>query len=411
MAVPVDRAHERARVLVVAPQPFFELRGTPLNVLAMLRTLCAAGHDVHLATFAVGETVPIEGLTYHRSRALPFARTVPIGFSAGKLSHDAVLSLLVARLLLGGRFDVVHAVEEALFFTVPLARLRGIPVIADVDSCISDQLAYGGAVRTPLALRAARAIERAALRRSRLAITVCRSLTEMVAERAPALPVAQIEDCAPGGSDRPADPARVAELRERWNPDGAPLAVYTGNLASYQGIGLLFDALPTLTALVPGARLLVVGGSVEEIDAAREGLTARGVAHLVRFAGRQPPERMAEFMALADALVSPRLGGDNTPLKVYAYMASGRPIVATNGRTHTQVLDERTAVLCAPTPSALGTALAQVLACPAAFSARGEAARARAARDFSPAAFSRKLLDAYASVLAPATRSSGASSM
>jgi glycosyltransferase involved in cell wall biosynthesis len=401
------------RILVVAPQPFFTLRGTPLNVLAMLRVLAAAGHDVHLATFALGETIPIPGVTYHRAPRipLPFARSVPIGFSASKLVHDAALALLLAALLARRRFDVVHAVEESVFFALPLARLRGIPLVADVDSCLSDQLAYGGGLRSSLALRAARAVEGAALRRSRLAITVCRSLTEMVAERAPGLPVAQIEDCPPEGADLPPDPARVAALRREWNPNGAPLAVYTGNLASYQGIDLLFDALPALAARLPAARLLIVGGAAEEIEAGRSALAARGLDHLVRFAGRQPPERMAEFMALADALVSPRRGGDNTPLKIYAYMASGRPIVATDGLTHTQVLDDRSAVLCAPTAAALAAALAEVLGDPASYRERAAAAGRRAARDYSRDAFARKLLAAYDEVLSSPMRSRVASSM
>ena len=398
-------------MLLVAPQPFFESRGTPLNVLAMLRALCAAGHEVHLATFAVGETVPIAGLTYHRARRVPGAASVPIGFSGRKVLHDAALALLVARLLARRRFDVVHAVEEALFFTLPLARLRGVPVIADVDSCLSEQLADSGSLRMPGALQLARAMETAALSRADLAITVCASLTATVASRAPALAVEQIEDCPPEGTDRPADLDVVAELRRAWNPEGAPLAVYTGNFASYQGLDLLFDALPTLAQRAPTARLLVVGGAPEEIAAARELLASRGLADVVRFTGRQPPERMAEFMALADALVSPRRDGENTPLKIYAYMASGRPIVATDLVTHTQVLDRETAVLCAPTPEALGAALAATLTDPAAHAGRAAAARARLERDYSREAFARKLLAAYERVLTAGTRSSVASSM
>jgi glycosyltransferase involved in cell wall biosynthesis len=75
------------------------------------------------------------------------------------------------------------------------------------------------------------------------------------------------------------------------------------------------------------------------------------------------------------------------------------------------VLDEQTALLCAPTPAALGAAIADVLATPGVYAARGEAARERVVRDYSRVAFSRKLLDAYGSVLAPPTRSSVASSM
>jgi glycosyltransferase involved in cell wall biosynthesis len=342
---------------------------------------------------------------------VPIAPSVPIGFSWRKVLHDAALAYLVARLLAGRRFDVVHAVEEALFFTLPLARLRRVPVIADVDSCMSEQLANSGKLRLPGALRLARAVEAAAFRRADLAITVCASLTDVVSARAPALAVEQIEDSPPEGTDRPADPEAVAGLRRAWNPERAPLAVYTGNFATYQGLDLLFDALPTLVARAPSARLLLVGGTPAEVAIARAALTTRGLAGHVRFAGPQPPERMAEFMALADVLVSPRCEGENTPLKIYAYMASGRPIVATDLVTHTQVLDHETAVLCAPTPEALGGALAAVLTDQAAYAGHAAAARARLDRDYSREAFGRKLLAAYDRVLSAGTRSSVASSM
>lgn len=389
-----------ARILLVAPQPFFESRGTPLNVLAMAQTLCAAGHEVHLATFGVGETVPVPGLTYHRAVRIPGAAEVPIGFSLRKIMHDAALAALVMRLLAKQRFDVVHAVEESIFFAMPLALARGIPVIGDVDSCLSDQLADRGLRYLPGAVPLVRAAERAALRRARLVITVCRALTDMVAARAPDVPVAQIEDCPPEGTDRPADAASVAALRRAWNPDGAPLAVYTGNFAPYQGLDLLFGALPTLAAIAPAARVLLVGGTAAEIASARSALAQRGLVDRVRFAGRQPLESMSAFTALADVLVSPRSEGDNTPLKVFAYMASGRPIVATDRDTHTQVLDQTSALLCAATPEALGEALAAVLNDPAAYAPRASEASVRAARDFSRAAFARKLLAAYDSVLA-----------
>ncbi|MEO8881383.1 MAG: glycosyltransferase family 4 protein [Gemmatimonadaceae bacterium] len=396
----MPRSAPPARILLVAPQPFFESRGTPLNVLAMTQTLCAAGHEVHLATYAVGETVPVPGLTYHRAARIPGADEVPIGFSLRKMVHDAALAALVVRLLATRRFDVVHAVEESIFFAMPLALARGIPVIGDVDSCLSDQLANRGLRHLPGAVPLVRAAERAALRRARLVITVCRALTEMVASRAPGVPVAQIEDCPPEGTSRPADADSVATLRSRWNPDGAPLAVYTGNFAPYQGLDLLFGALPTLAAVAPAAHVLLVGGTAAEIASAQSALAQRGLADRVRFAGRQPLESMPAFTALADVLVSPRSEGDNTPLKIFAYMASGRPIVATDRRTHTQVLDHTSALLCAATPKALGEALGAVLNDPSAYAARALEASARAARDFSRAAFSRKLLAAYDSVLA-----------
>jgi glycosyltransferase involved in cell wall biosynthesis len=108
--------------------------------------------------------------------------------------------------------------------------------------------------------------------------------------------------------------------------------------------------------------------------------------------------------------VSPRLHGTNTPLKLYSYMWSAVPIVATALPTHTQVLDDTTALLCAPTPDALASGIGDVLAAPASFASLGAAAHARVARDYSRDAFREKLLAAYDAVV-PGVRSTVATSM
>jgi glycosyltransferase involved in cell wall biosynthesis len=388
-----------ARVLLVAPQPFFELRGTPLNVLQMVRTLCAAGYEVHLVTYEVGAAVDVPGLVHHRALRVPGIHSVPIGFSGRKVVLDVALALRVWSLLLTRRFDVVHAVEEAVFFTMPAAKLRGLPVIYDLDSSIPHQLEYSGAVHNRAVLRVVRALERAAIRRADLAITVCQALSDVVRDVDARVPVAQIEDSPMEETLRDPAPGEVAAVRREFGLDGAPLAVYTGNLAPYQGVDLLLAAVPILVGRCPAARVLVVGGEPPQIEAARAALRAQHLDHAVVFAGQQPPERMAGFMAAGDALVSPRRSGLNTPLKLYSYMRAGVPIVATALPTHTQVLDDSTAVLCEPTPDGLGEALARVLADPAAYALRGAAARARVSQRYSREAFARKLVSAYASLL------------
>jgi glycosyltransferase involved in cell wall biosynthesis len=70
-----------------------------------------------------------------------------------------------------------------------------------------------------------------------------------------------------------------------------------------------------------------------------------GVEKITHFLGQQPVEDMPLYTHLADILVSPRKDGKNTPLKIYSYLQSGKPIVATNILTHTQVLSPEVAVL------------------------------------------------------------------
>jgi glycosyltransferase involved in cell wall biosynthesis len=70
---------------------------------------------------------------------------------------------------------------------------------------------------------------------------------------------------------------------------------------------------------------------------------------------------MPRFLALGDALVSPRSHGKNTPLKIYSYLRSAKPIVATRILTHTQVLDDEVAILTEPTPEAFARGIDTVV--------------------------------------------------
>jgi len=87
---------------------------------------------------------------------------------------------------------------------------------------------------------------------------------------------------------------------------------------------------------------------------------------------------MPSYLAAADVLASPRSRGKNTPLKIYQYLRAGRPIVATNLLTHTQVLDDQVACLADPTPAAFGAALLRVIG-DAAYAGRLSAAAAEMA--------------------------------
>jgi glycosyltransferase involved in cell wall biosynthesis len=398
------------RILLIAPQPFFAQRGTPMNVRQMVQVLCEAGHDVHVATYPMGDPVVVPGLHIHRAMAIPGVRDVPIGFSWKKIVLDLSLALKVWGLIATSRFDVVHAVEESVFFALPVARMRGIPVIYDLDSWLSDQMAYGGRVKNEAFLGFLRGMERAALRRCRLAITVSASLSDAVRAMEPGLPVAQIEDSPLDEALRAPDPVRVAALRDSYSLGNRRAIVYTGNLEGYQGIDLLLDAFGLVARARDDVVLVLVGGSPAQMAAVHARAVTLGAGDRVVLTGQRPPSEMPEWMALGDALVSPRLHGGNTPLKLYSYMWSAVPIVATDLPTHTQVLDAGTAVLRPATPEGLASGLLDVLADRARFAPIGAAARARVASDYSREAFRRKLLAAYASI-APGVRSSVATSM
>ena len=75
------------------------------------------------------------------------------------------------------------------------------------------------------------------------------------------------------------------------------------------------------------------------------------------FTGQQPAREIPAFVEACDILVSPRIRGTNTPLKIYSYLRSGRPIVATNLLTHTQVLTPASRFWSSRTPAPFAAAM------------------------------------------------------
>ena len=104
---------------------------------------------------------------------------------------------------------------------------------------------------------------------------------------------------------------------------------------------------------------------------------------------------MPKYLDAASALVSPRSSGTNTPLKIYQYLRSGRPIVATRLRTHTQVLDDDSAVLVDPTADAFADGILRALNDPALAARVGARAIEVAAEKYSDEAFIEKTRRAF----------------
>jgi glycosyltransferase involved in cell wall biosynthesis len=380
------------KILFLAPQPFYVERGTPIAVRQVVTALCGAGHQVDLVTFPGGEDIAVPGLTHFRIARPPGVKKIPVGFSPAKLLCDLWLGVELAKRLFRQRYDVVHAVEEAVFLALPFRPLARFQLIYDMDSLMSDQLVE----KWPGLKRWHRFLfwfESQAARGSDLVLAVCPAIGDRIRPHVPADRVRVTPDAATG-----LEPSVgvVEDLRATVQRDG-PLALYVGNLEGYQGVGLLIEAVAQM-ARPPGFTLAIIGGDAKSIEAHQVLAERLGVGDCVRFLGPRPLANLNGYLTQADVLCSPRLKGVNTPMKVYSYMASGVPVLATDILSHTQVLDASCASLAAPDPAAMAAGLARLLADGAGGKALALAARARVHADYSLAAFEARLLDAYASL-------------
>ena len=292
-----------------------------------------------------------------------------------------------------GRYDVVHAVEEAAHLAAPLARLLGCPARCRRGFLDSRPAAlFGLRDAAGRSLWLAEALERHALRRSAAVVTVCTSLTEGVRARAPAAAVFQVEDpplvdgvaLDPSAGATPAPGAR-ARPRCRSSSTRATSSPTRACGCSWMPPGWC-----------PRRSFLFMGGEPAEIAALQGARHQQGAADRCVFAGKRPPSELPAFLALADVLVSPRHQGrehavQDLHLPRLGQAARGHP------HPHPHAAPRRLARLPggADARRAGGGNPRRRSADPAEAQARATRGRALIDREYSPARYTQKVAQAY----------------
>lgn len=381
------------RILLLAPEPFYESRGTPIAVRACLEGLARLGHAVDVVTYFDGMDVPLPAhVTLHRIDRPPLVKHVPIGVSWQKIPCDWNLYRLAARMLRRHHYDLIHAVEEASFIARWLSRRSGVPYVFDMDSMMSGQIIEKSLLFWPVSVVFGM-LERGAIGHAAGVLAVCPLIAEYARRCHPHGPVVLLPDLPV--HEEPSDVAPDPHLPAT---SGAVRLVYVGNLEAYQGIDLLLEAW---SMVVSGddvdAELLIVGGSPRHVAAYQAKASKMGRAgQRIHFLGPRPLEMLPAVLRAADILLSPRIKGVNTPMKIYNYMQAGRAIVATRMPTHTQVLSDDCACLVEPTAAALAAGLKRVIGDAGYRQRLGAAALELLEKEFSEARWNERLASFYA---------------
>ncbi|MEJ2503069.1 MAG: glycosyltransferase family 4 protein [Gemmatimonadota bacterium] len=350
---PRPTADTPTRIMVLAPQPFFEDRGTPIALKQVLRGLAELGIGADVVTYPLGRDPEVAGVNVIRCANPLGIRSVPVGFSLRKIVLDITLWIEAQRALRRGRYAAIQASEEAAFLAVLLGRRHGLPVVYDMQSSLPEHLAERRLFRLRPIARVLERIERWLVRRVDLIVTSA-GLGEHARALGPRAPVFEWRFHAPAD---PVAPTEVVALRRELDlPPGAPVILYTGTFVPYQGIDTLDEAIPRVLRAIPDAFFVLVGASGRWRPTGDPDPASR-----VRVAGRRPRSEMRRFYALADVAVSPRASGRNLPLKIFDYLGAGRAIVATDVPAHRSILDDDLAVLVAPEPHAFADGIVRLL--------------------------------------------------
>lgn len=344
------------RILVIAPQPFYQDRGTPIALLHTTQAMVRAGFDVDIATFNGGIDPENAGTRIFRAESRWSSPNLPIGLSWRKIAQHVALYRLVGKMLRQNRYEAIHAVEESVFTARLLTRRTDIPVVYDMHSWLSDELNQLPILNRWPAKQMIRAVEREVV--GKVSKIFCSAGLGATAQRLHGSPDAT-EWLFPVQL-QPLDTVQKAAIRRSYGiSTDCELIVYTGNLATNQNIALLVEAISLLSTKRSAAEVAIVGATGDDAAKIRRDIDS-SLAHRIHIFDRLPRSEALEIMASADIAASLRVRGLNAPLKLFDYIGAGVPVVATDVQAHRVVLG-KAAEYCRPEARSVVSAIERLL--------------------------------------------------
>ena len=311
------------------------------------------------------------------------------------LSFLAAASVLGPWALRGRRFDAIFVYGTSPILqaiaAIVLKWIKRAALVVWVQDLWPDSLEITGFVRNRRLLAAVAVVVRWIYRRSDLLLVQSPAFVAPVQAMAGPTPVAVHENPA----DRASASAAFAPTALRLDPAAFNI-VFAGNLGTVQSLDCVLDAAECLGAH-SGVRWVLVGSGARDAWLAEQ-VKARGLTQVV-LAGRLPPEQMPAVFEQADALLVSLTGGPalsrTVPSKIQAYLAAGRPILASMDGEGARVVQAAGAGLaCAAEDAAALAAAAQALRDlpPEARQRMGEAGRRYYAEHYDPDRLARALV-------------------
>lgn len=349
------------KILFITPQPFFIERGSPYRARAEVQAIVDNDYQVDLLSYDFGRKIKIDDVNFFRSYRPFWINKVGIGLSFNKLILDIFLFIKTIQLISKNKYAAIHGIEEAGVMAAFLFLFTRTPYIFDMHSHMSEQLSQCIIKPDGLIYKIIFGIEKFCIRNAAGVITVSDLITARVRGFSEKTPAITLEDL-PLDNSFNTNNRDALDIKKSLNLSDTTNIVYTGNFEPYQGIDLLIDGFFEFQKINnhSNVKLIIVGGG-EETDQKfifyKTKSKQLGLENNIIFTGQKSEDEVSSYMQIADILISPRIAGAHTPLKIYSYLAAKKIIVATTITAHTNVLNNNNSFLANPDPKSLAKTL------------------------------------------------------
>ena len=294
------------------------------------------------------EVEEVDGLTFYRSAPISgLMSKVPV---LNQMSYIAPMVKRILEVIEIEKPDVIHAHSPALngLAALKAGRASGLPVVYEIRAFWEDAAVdHGTCKEDDLRYRLTRKMETHVVKNANAVTTICEGLRGDLINRGfpsdkftvipNAVNIEQFDVITPE------DKADNAELAQSLKLAGCQVLGFLGSFYAYEGLNLAIDAMPSVLAKNPDARLLLVGGGPQEQNLKQQ-VTLLGLEGKVIFTGRVPHSEVGKYYSLVDLLVYPRkpmrLTDLVTPLKPLEAMAQGKPVIASDVGGHKELIED-----------------------------------------------------------------------
>ncbi|HMP73242.1 MAG TPA: glycosyltransferase family 4 protein [Kiritimatiellia bacterium] len=345
------------------------------------RRMVAAGHEVHMvstyrktpAPAKIGQWLEsdVEGIHLHQL-VNPYDQSMSYAARIRSFLRYALQSMRRATSLRG---DLIYATSTPLTVAIPAlyaSKRNRIPMIFEVRDLWPEGPIAVGALRNPLAIRAARWLERKAYFGAANVVALSPDMVKGV--KATGYPEDRIL-LIPNGSDtglfRVPPSSGEAFLREHPHLAEGPLLVYCGSLGVLNGIDYLIQLAAHMSQIDPSVRFLVVGyGRDEEnlvTEALKLGIYEKNLWFMTRIPKRELPPILSACKMAFSLFINHPYTAQNSPNKAFDTFAAGRPLAVNHSGWIAELISQTGAGLTLPPgdPCAAARSIRDFLADPA----------------------------------------------
>lgn len=317
-----------------------------IHIAEIQRAFRELGHDVlEVALVPAGgaEGVRRKPGAMVRIASRLAAAVPPSGYELLELAGNAVTAARLAAAVRRAKPDLVYERYSLHNAAGALAtRAAGVPLVLEVNAPLAEErakhgrTAKGGGLAFP---RLAARVERAIWRAATAIVTVSTPLADVLVDagverrRILVLPNAVRREMSSAGGG-------AASVRAAHGfAAGDVVFGFTGWFRPWHGLEAFLEAFADANLAAEGARVMLVGEG-QALPALRGIVARRKIAGAVAFTGAVGRDAISDHIAAFDVALQPHATRYASPMKIFEYLALGKPVVAVRTPAISEVLDD-----------------------------------------------------------------------